>query len=84
MLPNLQAGWERLVEILTPLGEFLKEAFTSIWKDMINPALTYIGETVLPKLAEVFKNLWKNVVVPLAEAIGMCLESLQTGEQQLR
>ena len=70
LLPDLKAGWERLVEILTPLGEFLSGAFTSIWQDMINPALTYIGENVLPKVAEAFENLWNNVLVPLGNLLG--------------
>lgn len=70
LLPDLNAGWDRLMEILSPLGEFLSGMFTSIWKDMINPALTYIGENVLPKLAGAFENLWNNVLVPLGSLLG--------------
>lgn len=76
LLPSLQAGWDRLVEILTPLGEFLQNAFTSIWQDMINPALTYIGETVLPKVTNAFENLWNNVLVPLGSLLGNVLEPI--------
>lgn len=65
LLPDLNAGWDRLMEILSPLGEFLSGMFTSVWQDMINPALTYIGENVLPKVTEAFENLWNNVLVPL-------------------
>lgn len=31
---------------------------------MINPALSYIGNTVIPILLATFKNLWENVLVP--------------------
>ncbi len=74
LLPDLQAGWDRLLEILKPLGDFLKDAFTSIWQDMINPALSYIGEVVLPKLTECFENLWNRVLVPLGQFLAAVLE----------
>lgn len=67
VLPDLQAGFERFMDILSPIGDFLSGTFTSIWQDMINPALTYIGETVLPKVTETFENLWNNVLVPLGK-----------------
>ena len=74
LLPDLNAGWERLMEILSPLGTFLNDMFVSIWQDMINPALTYIGETVLPTLTGAFENLWSNVLVPFGSFIGSVLE----------
>lgn len=74
LLPDLQAGWERILEILSPLGEFLEGMFTSIWQDMINPALTYIGETVLPKVTKAFENLWNKVLVPLGSFLADVLE----------
>lgn len=74
LLPDLNAGWERLMEILSPLGNFLNDMFVSIWQDMINPALTYIGETVLPMLTGAFENLWNNVLVPLGSFLGDVLE----------
>lgn len=74
LLPDLNAGWERLLEILSPLGEFLSDMFTSIWQDMINPALTYIGETVLPRLTSAFENLWNNALVPLGTFLADVLE----------
>ena len=76
LLPDLQAGWDRILEVLTPLGEFLEEMFTSIWMDMINPALQYIGETVLPKVTEAFENLWNNVLVPLGSFLMDVLEPI--------
>lgn len=74
LLPDLQAGWERILEVLSPLGEFLEGMFTSVWQDMINPALTYIGETVLPKVTETFENLWNKVLVPLGSFLADVLE----------
>ena len=74
ILPGLNAGWERLKEILSPLGEFLNGVFVSIWQDMINPVLTYIGQTVLPKVTEAFENLWNKVLVPLGSFLGDVLE----------
>lgn len=65
VIPDLQNAWTGLVNILTPIGEFLKTAFTSIWQDMLNPALKYVGEEVLPKLQSAFENLWNGVLVPL-------------------
>lgn len=73
IIPDLKTGWEEFVNILTPFGEFLESVFVSIWQDMLNPALSYMGETVLPKLLEVFKNLWENVLVPVGNFIGSVL-----------
>lgn len=74
LLPDLKSGFERILEVLSPLGEFLQGVFTSIWQDMINPVLTYIGEKVLPKVTEAFENLWNNVLVPLGSFLADVLE----------
>lgn len=80
VIPDLKKAWDGLLKILRPLGDFLEDVFTSIWLDMINPALSYIGETVLPKLIETFENLWNNVLVPLggflADVLGPVFEIL--------
>lgn len=73
VLPDLQAAWQGILEILTPLGEFLESTFTSIWQDILNPALQYLGETVIPILVETFENLWNNVLVPAGTFIGEVL-----------
>lgn len=73
VLPDLNNGWEKLMQILSPLGEFLSGMFVSIWQDMINPALTYVGETVLPKVTSVFQNLWNNALVPLGNFLASVL-----------
>lgn len=67
LLPDLKAGWKGFQEILKPFTDFLNDTFVSIWQDMINPALTYIGETVLPTVAKSLENLWSNVLVPVGK-----------------
>lgn len=74
VLPNLRDGWDRLLEILKPFGDFLETVFTSIWQDMLNPALKYIGEKLIPTVIEVFKNLWNDILVPFAKFLGDVLE----------
>lgn len=74
VIPDLQNAWTGLVDVLTPIGEFLKTAFTSIWQDMLNPALKYVGEEVLPKLQSAFENLWNGVLVPLGTFLGNILK----------
>lgn len=69
ILPDLNTGWEKLKEILKPLSDFIGGVFVSIWNDMINPALAFIGNNILPKLATVFSALWNNVLVPLGNFI---------------
>ena len=74
VIPDLQNAWTGLVDVLTPIGEFLTTSFTSIWQDMLNPALQYIGENVLPKLQTAFENLWNGVLVPLGTFLGNVLK----------
>lgn len=76
VLPDLQSAWERVQEILEPFADFLNNTFVSIWQDFLNPALTYLGETILPKLTSVFENLWNKVLVPLATFIGNVFEPI--------
>ena len=83
IIPGLQSAWQGFIDIMTPFGEFLQTAFTSIWQDVLNPALQYTGDTILPTLAETFGNLWNNVLVPLGEFLGSvfspAVEILSTG-----
>lgn len=76
VLPDLKKGWNGLKGILKPFGDFLKDVFTSIWQDMINPALKYIGDKVLPILVSTFENLWKNVLVPFGTFLGDVLKPI--------
>lgn len=67
VIPNLQAAWERLKEMLAPFAEFLVGMFTSCWTDFIIPALEWIAGTVIPTVTRTFENLWNNVIVPFAK-----------------
>lgn len=73
VIPDLQNAWNSLLEILSPLGEFIEGMFTSCWNDFIIPALKWLAEDVLPMVIDTFKNLWNNVLKPLAEFIGNVL-----------
>lgn len=73
VLPDLNSGWEKLKEILSPFAEFLNGVFTDAWEKGINPALKYVGETVIPTVTKTFENLWNNVLVPLGNFLGSIL-----------
>ena len=73
IIPDLNKGWKNFTDLIKPLTSFLKTAFTSVWEDMINPALSYLGKTILPTVISTAKNLWKNVFVPLANFIDSVL-----------
>lgn len=74
ILPGLRSGWDGLMKILQPLGEFLEGVFVSIWQDMLTPAIEWLASTVMPQLTETVENVWNNVLVPLAEFVGSVLE----------
>ncbi len=76
LLPDLQSGWDRIIETLKPLGDFLEGTFTSVWQDVINPALTYVGQAVIPKVTEAFENFWNNVLVPFGSFVADVLEPI--------
>lgn len=70
VIPNLVEGFKGLLDILSPLGEFLVNVFTSIWQDMINPVLKDVGENILPPLVNILQSLWTGVLVPLGTFLG--------------
>lgn len=70
IIPDLISGWDKLQKILEPFGNFLNTVFTDVWQKFINPALEYLGDTILPRVISTFKNLWKKVLVPLGNLIG--------------
>lgn len=74
VIPDLQNAWNGLLEILSPLGEFINTVFTSCWNDFIIPALDYLASTVLPIVIKTFENLWNNILKPFAEFIGNVLK----------
>ena len=73
VLPDIKSAWDELLVILKPLGEWVKKVFTSIWKDMLIPALEWIGNTVIPLVTATFQNLWNNVLVPFGTFVGSVL-----------
>ena len=73
IIPDLKDGWNELVDIFHPFGDWLSMVFTSIWTDMIIPALEWLGEKVIPKLTETISNLWNDVIVPWATFLGSIL-----------
>ena len=74
VLPDLKAAWDSLLQMLKPLQEFVMNALTSAWNDILIPVLEWLAGTVLPQLLDTFKNLWENVLRPLAEFIGSILQ----------
>jgi len=74
IVPNLVSGFMGLLDILSPLGEFISGVFVSIWQDMLNPALKSIGENILPPLIEVLERLWTQILVPLGTLLGSVLK----------
>jgi hypothetical protein len=73
VLPNLKSAWDKLLVILKPLGDWVKKVFTSIWEDMLIPALEWIASDVIPDVTSVFENLWNKVLIPLGSFIGSVL-----------
>ncbi len=65
VIPGLRTAWESLMTILKPIGDWLAMVFTSIWMDMLVPALQWVADVAVPSVTTVFTNLWNNVLVPL-------------------
>lgn len=76
IIPNLVSAFHGILDILSPIGEFIESVFTSIWNDILIPVLEYAGTTIIPRLTETFKNLWNKVLVPLGKFIGSVLQPI--------
>lgn len=76
VLPDLQAAWENMKQMLQPLGEFIMGFLTSVWMDVLIPALDYLAGTIVPTVISTFQNLWENVLKPLGTFIGNVLEPI--------
>lgn len=74
IIPNLVSAFQGILDILSPIGEFIESVFTSIWNDILIPVLEYVGTTIIPRLTETFQNLWNKVLVPLGKFIGSVLQ----------
>ncbi len=73
VLPNLRDGLNRLMDILSPLSDFLGGVFFDVWNNILNPVLQDLGDRILPNLVDTFSNLWNNVLVPLGNLIATVL-----------
>lgn len=73
VLADLNAGWQRLQEIMQPLKEFISGVFVSAWNDILIPALSAVMQAVTG-LVGVFQNIWTSVLAPLADFIAAILE----------
>lgn len=73
VLPDLREGLGTLMDILSPLAEFVKGVFFSVWNDILNPVLQDLGDRILPNVVDTFSNLWNNVLVPLGSTIATVL-----------
>lgn len=76
VLPDLQNGFNGFIEIMQPFVDFVSGIFTDIWQKILEPALMYIAQTVIPTLTQTFDNLWNNVLVPFGTFIGDVLEPI--------
>lgn len=73
VIPNLQSAWDGLLAILRPLGEWVEMVFTSMWQDLLTPALEWIATSVIPGITGAFEAFWNNVLVPIAQFLGSVL-----------
>lgn len=73
IVPELNTAWQGLIDILSPFGSWLESVFTSIWMDMLVPAMSYMSDTIIPVVTTSLMNLWNNVLVPLGSFVGSVL-----------
>lgn len=73
VLSDLQAGWQRLQEILQPLKDFVSNVFASAWTDILIPAMQVVMD-VVTGLIGVFQNIWSNILAPFASFLASVLE----------
>ena len=74
IIPSLIDGFNSFITIMTPLADFITTVFIDAWQNILQPALEYIGGTVIPKLTSTFEKLWNKILVPLGTFIGSVLE----------
>lgn len=63
--PNLSKAYGAMFETLSPLTDFLANAFASTWSDIVSPKLSFLSNTIIPTLISAYENLWNNVLTPL-------------------
>ncbi len=69
VIPVLRDGWNGLLEAFHPLGDWLSMVFTSIWTDMLIPALDYLSGTIIPDVKKAFDGLWNNILAPFGSFV---------------
>lgn len=69
VIPNIKTQFIEWSNILKPLASWLEGTFTSIWNDILIPALEYVASTIVPSVTRTFKNLWETVIIPLSDAM---------------
>ena len=69
VIPDIVNGFKGLMDLLSPLGDFLVTVFTSIWQDILIPVMDKVGTDIIPKLTSTFQNLWSNALVPLGNLV---------------
>lgn len=74
VIPDIINGFNTFMVIMQPVIDFVQGALSDAWNKVLQPALLYIANTVLPTLISTFENLWNNVLVPLGEFIASVLE----------
>ncbi|WP_175499038.1 hypothetical protein [Paenibacillus sp. NFR01] len=70
-IQQLGVTWK---DALQPLADFVGGVLTDSWTDILQPAITFFLQTLLPQLLSLFKQLWQQVLVPLANFIGTVLK----------
>lgn len=73
IIPDLKSGLTELQSIFKPFISFLNDTFTSIWNDIIIPALDMLADDVIPNVVTSIDMLWTNVLVPFGQFIGNIL-----------
>lgn len=76
ILPNLKNAWAKLIEIVTPLGEWISMVFVSIWEDMLIPAMENLSTNIIPAVTETLQNLWNDVLVPIGNFLSIVFKPI--------
>lgn len=86
ILPDLVDGFNGLMDILSPLGDFLIDVFFDAWENYLNPAIQWFGD-VLSDTKDILEQFWNDVCVPFGSFLGSVLapvvEALSWGFENL-
>ncbi|MBY0011502.1 phage tail protein [Paenibacillus typhae] len=62
------------LDALKPVATFVTTVLTDAWKKILQPAIKFFVDTLIPQLLDIFKQLWQKVLVPLGTFIGTVLK----------